>query len=191
MAPPDPVVPGYAFIKWDAKFDYVIADVNARAVFDEPGLISFLPTAFLKINDHEDGAFIYGVYPNLNMTVSQLRNQISNVRVAIYDQDIIMELEPNDRLYTGVTVVVYDESGVWLHMANVVIYGDVNSDGYVDQSDAFLLNMLAGGMLEEYDFTYAQYLAADVNHDGTVNQADSVFLQDYIMKNTFITQSPQ
>ncbi|MBQ3499193.1 MAG: InlB B-repeat-containing protein [Clostridia bacterium] len=191
IAPPDPVVPGYAFIKWDAKFDYVVADVNVRAVLDEPGLISFLPTAFLKINDHEDGAFIYGVYPNLNMTVSQLRSQISNVRIGIYDQDIIYELEPNDRLYTGVTVILYDEMGAWLHIANVVIYGDINSDGYVDHSDAFLLNMLAGGMLEEYDFTFAQYLAADVNHDGAVDQSDSIFLQEYIMKNTFITQSPQ
>ncbi len=191
IAPPDPVVPGYAFIKWDTKFDYVVADVNVRAVLDEPGLISFLPTAFLKINDHIDGAYIYGVYPNLNMTVSQLRNQISNVRIAVYDQDIIFELEPNDRLYTGVTVVLYDENGAWLHMANVVIYGDVNSDGYVDQSDAFLLNMLAGGMLQDYDFTYAQYLAADVNHDGVVDQADATFLQNFIMKNTFITQSPQ
>ncbi len=191
IAPPDPVVPGYAFIKWDAKFDYVVADVNVRAVLDEPGLISFLPTAFLKINDDEDGAFIYGVYPNLNMTVSQLRSQISNVRIGIYDQDIIYELEPNDRLYTGVTVILHDVNGAWLHTANVVIYGDVNSDGYVNHSDAFLLNMLAGGMLEEYDFTFAQYLAADVNHDGAVNQADSLFLQDFIMKNTFITQSPQ
>lgn len=191
MAPPDPVVPGYTFIKWDAKFDYVVADVNVRAVLDEPGIISFLSTSFLKINDHINGAYIYGVYPNLNMTASQLRSQISNVRITIYDQDIIMELEPNDRLYTGVTVILSDENGAWLHMANVVIYGDVNSDGYVDQSDAFLLNMLAGGVLEEYDFTYAQYLAADVNHDGIVDQADSIFLQDSILKNTFITQSPQ
>lgn len=191
IAPPDPVVPGYTFIKWDARFDNVVADVNVRAVLDEPGLISFLPTAFLKINDHEDGAYIYGVYPNLNMTVSQLRSQISNVRIGIYDQDIIYELEPNDRLYTGVTVILHDENGAWLHTATVVIYGDVNSDGYVDHSDAFLLNMLAGGMLEEYDFTFAQYLAADVNHDGTVDEADSVFLQEFIMKNTFITQSPQ
>ena len=191
MAPPEPVVPGYTFVKWDAKFDYVVADVNARAVFDEPGLISFLPTAFLKINDHVDGAYIYGVYPNLNMTVSQLRSQISNVRIGIYDQDIICELEPNERLYTGVTVILQDEDGAWLHIANVVMYGDVNSDGYVDHNDAFLLNMLAGGMLEEYDFTYAQYLAADVNHDGVVDQADSIFLQEFIMKNTFITQSPQ
>ncbi len=191
IAPPDPVVPGYAFVKWDAKFDYVVADVNVRAVLDEPGVISFLSTAFLKIYDHPDGAYIYGVYPNLNMTVSQLRSQISNISIAIYDQDIIFELDPNDRLYTGVTVVLYDDDGAWLHMANVVIYGDINSDGYVDQSDAFLLNMLAGGMLEEYDFTYAQYLAADVNHDGTVDQADSIFLQNFIIKNTFITQSPQ
>ncbi len=52
-------------------------------------------------------------------------------------------------------------------------------------------NMLANGVLEEYDFTYAQYIAADVNHDGTVDADDSVFLQNYIIKNTFINQTPQ
>jgi hypothetical protein len=109
----------------------------------------------------------------------------------IFDQDIIYELEGTERLCTGVTVVLLDDDGSWLQTANVVIFGDINSDGYVDQTDGYLLNMLANGVLEEYDFTYAQYIAADVNHDGTVDADDSVFLQNYIIKNTFINQTPQ
>ena len=190
ITPPDPYVRGYTFIRWDTTFNYVVADMNVRAIFDKPGLISFLPTSFLKINDHEDGAYIYGIYPNMNMTVSQLRNQISNIDVGVFDQDIIYELEGTQRLYTGVTVIIFDDDGSWLHLANVVIYGDINSDGYVDQNDAFLLNLLADGMLSEYDFTYAQYLAADVNHDETVDKADALFLQNHCIKNTFINQLP-
>ena len=189
--PPKPELRGYTFTRWDTKFDHVVANMTVRAIFDKPGYISFLPTSFLKINSDENGSYIYGIYPNLNMTVSQLNSQISNIDVMIYDQDVIYELDGKDRLYTGVTVVLLDDDGGWLQTANVVIFGDINSDGYVDQTDGYLLNMLANGVLEEYDFTYAQYIAADVNHDGTVDADDSVFLQNYIIKNTFINQTPQ
>ncbi len=191
ITPPTPEMEGYNFIKWDALFNYVVADVRARAVFDKPSEISFISTSFLKINDHEDGAYIYGVYPNLNMTVGQLDAQISNTDIKYYDPDLIFELEPTQRIYTGVTVILEDEMGAWLHTAYIVIYGDVNSDGLVDKTDAFLLNLLADGMLEEYDFTYAQYLAADVNHDGVVDKADSLLVQNTTIKNEYINQTPQ
>ena len=188
--PPRPDVRGYTFVRWDTTFDFVVADMTVRAIFDKPGLISFLPTSFLKINNSENGAYIYGIYPNLNMTSAHLLNHISNIDVLIYDQDIICELEPTDKLYTGVTVVLLDDDGSWLHTANVVIYGDVNSDGYINHTDAFFVNLLADGVLYPEDFTYAQYLAADVNHDGTVDKADSLFLQNYCINNTYINQLP-
>lgn len=191
IIPPEPEIEGYNFIKWDALFNYVVADVRARAVFDKPAEITFISTSFLKLNDHEDGAYIYGIYPNLNMTVGQLDAQISNVDMKYYDQDLIFELEPTQRLSTGITVILEDDMGAWLHIAYIVIYGDVNSDGLVDKSDAFLLNLLADGMLEEYDFTYAQYLAADVNHDGVVDKADSLLVQNATLKNEYINQTPQ
>ena len=124
------------------------------------------------------------------MTANQLKSHISNSNIQIFDQDIIFELEGTDRIYTGVTVVLFDADGTWLHIANVVIYGDVNSDGRIDHTDAFFVNLLADGALYPEDFTYAQYLAADVNHDGTVDKADSLFLQNYCIKNTFINQLP-
>ncbi len=190
VAPSDPEIQGYSFVKWDALFNYVTSDVNVRAVFGKPTELAFISTSFLKLNDHEDGAYIYGVYPNMNMTVSQLDAQISNTDVHYFDPDIIYELEPTQRIYTGVTVILYGEKNEWLHIAYVVIYGDVNSDGAVDHNDAFLLNLLADGMLEEYDFTYAQYLAADVNHDGVVDKADSLLVQNATLKNDYINQMP-
>ncbi len=189
-APPEPELPGYQFVRWDTSFDYVVANMTVRAIFDEPGLVSFLPTSFLKINHTDEGSYIYGVYPSFNMTVNQLKSHISNVNIQIYDQDIIFELEGTDKLYTGVTVVLLDDDGTWLHMANVVIYGDVNSDGLINHTDAYFVNLLADGALYPEDFTYAQYIAADVNHDGTVDKADSIFLQNYCINNTFINQLP-
>lgn len=189
-APEDPVVQGYSFVKWDALFNYVVADVAVRAVLGKTTELALSSTSFLKINENEDYAYIYGIYPNLNMTVSQLKTQISNTDVHYFDPDLIYELEPTQRLYTGVTVILYGDNQEWLHMAYIVIYGDVNSDGVVDQSDAFLLNLLADGMLEEYDFTYAQYIAADVNHDGVVDKADSLLVQNATLKNSYINQIP-
>lgn len=188
--PPAPEMPGYDFVGWDAKFDHVVSNMTIRAIFDRPGEISFISTSFLKIITDDGGSYIYGIYPNFNMTVAQLRSHIANIGVVIYDQDIVCELENTDRLYTGVTVVLLDEDGSWLHTANVVIYGDVNSDGYINHTDAYYVNLLADGALYPEDFTYAQYIAADVNHDGVVDKADSLFLQNYCINNTFINQMP-
>lgn len=186
--PPEPVIRGYQFVRWDTSYDYIVANITVRAIFDEPGLISFLPTSFLKIKHTDEGSYIYGIYPSFNMTANQLKSHISNINIQIYDQDIIFELEGTDKVYTGVTAVLLDDDGTWLHMANVVIYGDVNSDGRIDHTDAYFVNLLADGALYPEDFTYAQYLAADVNHDGTVDKADSLFLQNYCLNNTFINQ---
>ncbi len=188
--PPAPEYRGFEFVGWDAKFDMIVANTTIRAIFDRPDQITFLSTSFLKIKSDENGSFICGIYPNLNMTVSQLYSHISNIDVKIYDQDIINELEITDKLYTGVTVILLDADGSWLHTANVVIYGDVNSDGKIDHTDAYFVNLLVDGALYPEDFTYAQYIAADVNHDGTVDKADSLFLQNYCINNTFINQSP-
>ncbi len=190
ITPPVPEAEGYTFVGWDTTFHYVVADCYVRAVFDMPDMITFISTSFLKLNDHPDGAYIYGIYPNMNMTVSQLNAQISNANVMYLDQDCVLELEPNDKLFTGATVILEGEMGEWLHTAYIVIYGDVTGDGNVDQNDAFFINLLADGMLEEYDFTYPQYLAADVNHDGTVNRADSLLIQNTCMKNDYINQLP-
>lgn len=189
-APPAPEVTGYDFVGWDAKFEFVRANITVRAIFDRPSEISFVSTSFLKISSDETGSYIYGIYPNFNMTASQLLSHIANIDVVIYDQDIINELEGSDKLYTGVTVVLLDDDGGWLHTANVVIFGDVNSDGYINHTDAYFLNLLADGALYPEDFTYAQYLAADVNHDGTVDKADSLYLQNYCINNNFINQLP-
>ncbi len=188
--PPEPEYRGFDFVGWDAKFDLIVANTTIRAIFDRPGQISFLSTSFLRINNDDNGSYIYGIYPNLNMNVAQLRSHIANIDVKIYDQDIINELVNTDKLYTGVTVVLLDADGSWLHTANVVIYGDVNSDGKIDHADAYFINLLADGALYPEDFTYAQYVAADVNHDGAVDKADSLFLQNYCINNTFINQSP-
>lgn len=54
----------------------------------------------------------------------------------------------------------------------VIIYGDVNGDGWYDGQDATTVNMLANGMLSREQVGDAAYMAADCNHDGVINQLD-------------------
>lgn len=54
----------------------------------------------------------------------------------------------------------------------VIIYGDVNGDGWYDGQDATTVNMLANGMLSREQVSDAAYMAADCNHDGVINQLD-------------------
>ncbi len=54
----------------------------------------------------------------------------------------------------------------------VVIFGDVNGDGWYDGQDAVTVSMIAGGMLTREQVGEAVWMAADCNHDGVINQAD-------------------
>ncbi len=54
----------------------------------------------------------------------------------------------------------------------VVIFGDVDGDGWYDGRDAVTVEMLANGMLTREQVGDAVWIAADCNHDGVINQAD-------------------
>lgn len=54
----------------------------------------------------------------------------------------------------------------------VVIFGDVNGDGWYDGQDAVLVSCLANGMLTKDDVSEAVCMAADCNHDGVIDQFD-------------------
>lgn len=54
----------------------------------------------------------------------------------------------------------------------VVIFGDVNGDGWYDGQDAVTVSMIVGGMLSREQVGEAVWMAADCNHDGVIDQAD-------------------
>ena len=77
-------------------------------------------------------------------------------------------------LHTGSQIkVVYN--GVVRATYDVVIYGDLDSNGTADGADAFYAQLYSMGM---YDLTDLQVKAADVNRDGTVDDADVEILSD-------------
>ena len=54
----------------------------------------------------------------------------------------------------------------------VVLFGDVNGDGWYDGRDAVTVNMIANGMLSREQVGEAVWMAADCNHDGKIDQSD-------------------
>ena len=54
----------------------------------------------------------------------------------------------------------------------VVIFGDINGDGWYDGNDAFLVNLIVAGMLDRDDVGEAIWTAADCNHDGVIDELD-------------------
>lgn len=60
----------------------------------------------------------------------------------------------------------------------VVIFGDVNGDGWYDGQDSLIVSCLANGMLAENDVSAAEFMAADCNHDGVVDAADVELLNE-------------
>ena len=71
------------------------------------------------------------------------------------------------------TIVKIRKKYDWFHDAyTILIYGDVNGDGWYDGEDAFIVNLIVSGILNEDDIGKAAYKAADCNHDGVVNEED-------------------
>ncbi len=71
----------------------------------------------------------------------------------------------------------------------VVIFGDVNCDGWYNGTDSIIVSCLANGMLTKDDVGDAAYEAADCNHDGLIDALDVALLEQAGMLLTNIDQS--
>ena len=82
----------------------------------------------------------------------------------------------SDIMSTGTTVEICRDGEV-VDSYSVVIFGDINGDGWYDGTDAMKVKMLANGMLTKDSVTEAQYMAADCNHDGVIDNLDVEILE--------------
>ena len=77
---------------------------------------------------------------------------------------------------TGSKVEIYDKKNNLVDTYSILIYGDINGDGWHDGRDAVLVNCIYNGMLTEEQVNSSQWLAADCNHDGKIDEADYILL---------------
>ncbi len=81
-------------------------------------------------------------------------------------------------LGTGGILMVYDDAYNSLAAYTILIFGDVNGDGWYDGQDAVLVSCIINGMLTEEQVGPYNYRAADCNRDGVVDEADVALLNE-------------
>ena len=81
----------------------------------------------------------------------------------------------NGYLGTGTVANVVDGDEI-IESYSILLYGDVNGDGWCDGMDAVIVSCIVNGMLSESDIGELVYRAADCNHDGVIDQLDVALL---------------
>ena len=112
--------------------------------------------------------YIYGLLPGL--TAEDFLADYVNCENAV--------VEFSGEIATGTTVTVTAaDSGAAAGDYVIIIFGDVDSNGWYDGQDAAVVNCLANGMLTREQVGEAAYMAADCNHDGSVTADDVAILE--------------
>ena len=157
---------------------------------------SFYPKVILDATAYETGAILYSCYCGEQYThiIPALGFIPIQTASVVYGENMIYGLQAgSDSLDEYTTIVV--EGYEWdytpgqygfgtgtkatltdgenvLGEYTILIFGDVNGDGWYDGEDAFLVNLIAKGLLDEEDVGSAIWTAADCNHDGVIDEWD-------------------
>lgn len=86
---------------------------------------------------------------------------------------------------SGDTVYIYYDNGTQYAKWTVLIYGDANGDGKIDNSDRVKIR---NHVLGTSKLSGALAVAADVNKDGQVNNTDRVKVRNHVLGTSLITQ---
>lgn len=86
---------------------------------------------------------------------------------------------------TGDTVSIYYDNGTQYAKWTVLIYGDANGDGKIDNSDRVKIR---NHVLGTSKLSGAMVVAADVNKDGQVSNTDRVKVRNHVLGTSLISQ---
>lgn len=126
---------------------------------------------------------IYGSH-----SVEWLENELKNmdeitaedIYIEVYNFEGLQLLDNSYHVGTASTVHVYDSStDELINMYTVVLYGDVNGDGIIDELDTDIIKGLALSTSEQEPVGNWKWflMAADTNHDGAVDGFDVIETQ--------------
>ncbi|MBQ9552802.1 MAG: dockerin type I repeat-containing protein [Clostridia bacterium] len=75
-------------------------------------------------------------------------------------------------LGTGTKVDIYNNDNMLVDSYTVVVFGDIDGDGWYNGTDAYYVSLLANGLIPQTALTDAQRTACDANHDGVIDNTD-------------------
>lgn len=105
---------------------------------------------------------------------SQFRNTASSLRFVSSNGDVLLK---NSKVGTGSTIYLMNGEKI-LDTIKVVVTGDVNGDGKVNNAD---VAKIARFVVKKEEPDYYQSIAADVNGNGSVNNRDAAYLMRYLV----------
>ncbi len=156
-----------------AAHDYATRNNITVVLLDTNQLTVIEGLSTISVN-HTSG---YSTGFNLSaMTVSQILECYSEVDVSMLNADGV-PITGSAPVGTGCQVVLKN-NGTILETSTVLVYGDIDGDGYVDGNDAFFTNMITDGVLLTSSLAEPNALAADANRDGLVDDLDAQLLMD-------------
>ncbi len=169
-------------VVWD--YDASMQDVVNQFAFDiNTAIDNLVLTDETKIEaiesagatvDEED-KFIYGV----DEGISDLKDYVRVINGTIRCTETV------NGFGTGTIVDVLNEDGVVVDTYTLVIFGDVNGDGYADAQDSIAIWII---IVSGDTSLSALNLAADVNKDGVIDQNDIDLVEQAGALNTPIEQ---
>ena len=104
-------------------------------------------------------------------------DSIEGYVTASADECEVKVTKSGDKIGTGTLVEIYKD-GYLVDAYTVVVFGDVDGDGWYDAQDAYIVSLITNGLLTREQTGEAKYLAADCNHDGEINASDVEILQN-------------
>lgn len=148
---------------FNEDWEDVILTCESIQVAIHPSDLIVPKTGSSTIIDKEN-RLIYGLKAGLNSLDSYIE---------VFDG---YEYTVNGSIATGTSVEIQKDDVV-IDTYRVLIFGDVNSDGWYDGMDATIVHCIANGMLNQSDMNELNYMAADCNHDGMINDNDVKLLE--------------
>ncbi len=122
-------------------------------------------------------------------TVADIKAQFVNDKDTLRLIDINgNEMADTQRVTTGSVLQFYGDDVVFEEY-EIVIFGDVNCDGYTDGNDAVIVQCLVLGMLTQSDLSQSAYYAADADHSGKLARADYALLNKVGLMTATINQN--
>ena len=94
-----------------------------------------------------------------------------------------LEFEYTDSgvLSTGAKVILKDKDGKVPQKYTIIIFGDINGDGYIDSSDGSSIEyyVLKGNVVGQQVLTNYELFASDMNNDGKITEDDANIIFEY------------
>lgn len=146
-------------------------------------LLDYCSPPEINVNLFTDAAIYNEYFQGLNEGYSDVSNYIS----VVPDTGSLVFTPTENGNGTGSTIEIYNSQNKLFRTLTVVIYGDVNGDGYADGQDALLISCGLSG-LDGFSLTDTQEFAGDVSFDNYLGTDDVSIISEYAIKNDFVSQ---